>query len=599
MYLVSLDPQPLIGGGPMRMSALTGTATGQLSANGGALVATSVICTYAPDSYLNTMFSLSGPIVGLNGKEGSGVEYRGLLGNVQGQAGDWRLTFGPLRKLAARDPSSPPNMPDQDLIPGCMYLGLGYNDFGSFDESGTQGMSRLFDTATAGSGTYLNWALPVNVQADVVGEVEAQSQVFESRSDLSEFFSTKAGVSASYLAFSGSLSASFKSISKSLSEYFFGMSYYSTSGYKAEVSLPTANHLVPEMTQDPDFSTLPQQYSPENRAAFFRFFQKYGTAFVSSVQMGGRIFYNAWIEKSHGMTEEQIQASLKLEYKAVFDANASVDWKQIDLRWAQNRRSEIQAWGGDTSRLKLSAPISGESYAAQYSAWVDSVNANPAPVGFGLTEIHTLFSGVQQDAVKQASRDYRGTTIAVKSSAGYAGIQVAGKPGFASSDKHTGVGYVVVDRASLAILKSAVYPSPVVGGWGTKETYDQLADELSIYSGNQNVIVAMLFWGIYNSSSNFAWAYPSAKLFDVLFGLGAADGLANWGQPTGSSNMGTGSSNQYYQFSYAIVGVPGSRKGDALEDFDSNVLAKVEPAVNLEVFLRPQSDGVAIRYSPT
>jgi hypothetical protein len=528
-----------------------------------------------------------------------------LPGGATGQAADLTFSDDELQRVATElkipnYPNGPragrnPNT-NQDYVPGYAYLGVGFNGFGSFDDSATQGMFRLFDTTNPGSGTYQQWALPSNVQADAVGELDVQSQVFDGRSDLSQTFSTQAGLSAKYLAFSGSLSASFKSISKRLSEYFFGMAYCYTAGYEVSLIEPTRGNLAPDMQQDPDFANLPQQYTPANRAAFFRFFEKYGTAFVSSVRMGARLFYNAWIEKSYGMTKDQIAVNLKLEYKGVFNASGSVDWKQVSKTWSSNRRSQAQAWGGDTSKLLgVSSPDIGESYYQQYSAWVASVQANPAPVSFGLTEIYKLFSGDQEEAVKAAASDYRGGHISVQS-APYAGIQVNGSPVFPSSDKYTGVGYAVVDSTSLAILKQAVYPS-ATPGFGYTPSYDDIANALAPYNGNSNVLVAMLFWGLYDSTSN-RWGYPSANLHDVLIGLGAGEGFAQWGQPTGSgAGVGTGSSSYYYQFAYAIVGVPGSPQGSAFEDFDFNVIKGQEPAVDLEVFLRPQSDvNNNIRY---
>ncbi|MBV8068842.1 MAG: hypothetical protein JO270_02980 [Acidobacteriaceae bacterium] len=509
-------------------------------------------------------------------------------------ATDLKIPAYPNGPRAARNPNT-----NQDFVPGYAYLGVGFNGFGSFDDSATLGMFRLFATSNPGSGTYQQWALPANVQADAVGELEVQSQVFDGRSDLSETFSTQAGLSATYLAFSGSLSASFKTISKRLSEYFFGMASYYTAGYEVSLIEATRGNLAPEMQQDPDFANLPQQYTPDNRAAFFRFFEKYGTAFVSSVRMGARLFYNAWIEKSYGMTEDQIAANLKLEYKGVFSASGSVDWQRVNQTWSSNRRSQAQSWGGDTSTLLgVSSPDVGESYFQQYSAWVASVNDNPAPVSFGLTEIYKLFSGEQAEAVKKAASDYRGGQIRVQSAPGSAGIQLNGTPVFPASNQYTGVGYAVIDSASLAILKRAVYPGNYPG-FGQNPTYDQIASELAPYNGNSNVIVAMLFWGLYDSSSN-AWGYPSASLHDVLIGLGAGEGFGQWGQPTGSGGLGTGGPSLYYQLSYAIVGVPGSPQGSAFEDFDFNTQEGQSPAVDLEVFLRPQSDvNNAVRYSLT
>jgi MAC/Perforin domain len=503
---------------------------------------------------------------------------------------------------AVRDPNSG----GDELLPGCMYLGLGYNLTGSFDISGVQGMARLFDTGQAGDVQYAGWIVPKNVRADTVGELDAQTKVFEDRADVSEFFGAKAGLKAGYMGFSGTIAASFDSISKRLSEYFFGMSYYYTVGYEVKVDEQTLANAAAEMQSDPDVTNLPDKYVPQDpqiQAAFFRFFEKYGTAFVSSVRMGGRLFYNAWIDKSHGMTSEQVTASLKAEYGAVFNANASVDWKSVDQRWINNRQSSIQAWGGDAAALKgLADPRKDDSYYSQYAAWVDSVSTNPAPVSFGLTDIAILFSGARADAIKQASADFRGRSLRLQSLWGNAAIQLSGAPAAVSSGKPTGMGFVVMSRSNLSVLANGLVESNTDGYGLSNDPYAAPMQKLAPYIGDSSVIIAVLFWNLADVTSDFLSA-PSPQMYDLLHSLGASDGLAQWGHPVASGRgyFGTGSDAAYGKFSYAVVGVPGSNAGDALEDFmkvTTGDFHSAHPSVNLEVLLSPESDGARVRYSP-
>lgn len=519
-------------------------------------------------------------------------------GGGGGGGGGWkRATDG---GQATRDPGSS----STELLPGCMYLGLGYDLSGGFDIEGVQGMGRIFDTGQPGSIQYAGWPVPVNVRADTVGELQVETKVFESRSDLAQTFGAKAGLKAGYLGFSGSVSASFESIAKQLSEYFFGMSSYYSTGYEVRLDEATLSNAAAEVLADPDVTGLPETYNahdPQNQAAFFRFFGKYGTVFVSSVRMGGRLFYNAWIDKSHGMTSTDVEASMKAEYAAIFSANASVTWKNVDNRWANNRRSSIQALGGDPTTLKgLSDPKQGDSYSAQYAAWVDSVPTNPGPVSFGLTDIAILFSGGKADAVRQAAADFRGRQLTVQARFDASTIQLNGTSAAMNSAAPTGAGFAVFSRADLSLLASGKVESTADGSGPWKGHYDALTTQLAPYVDNSSVIVAMLIWNSADVNSNWL-AIPTPQLYDVLHSIGASDGLAQWGHPVASNaphaHFGTGSMSAWGKFSYAVVGIPGSPTGDALEDFDR--VRADHPSVALPVLLRPESIGTAICYRPS
>lgn len=491
-----------------------------------------------------------------------------------------------------------------DLVPGYPFLGLGFDGFGSYDQSSSN-KARLFDTSVTGFSQWTNpttkttYTLPANVSAGPLEAREQQSVVFESRSEIANFFKAQAGAKASYLSFSGSLSASFERISKSSSEYYYGMAYSFTDGYELSLVNMTNDHLAPEVLRDPDFANLPQQYNDQTRIAFFRLFEKYGTHFVSSVKMGGRIFYDSWIEKSYGMTKDDVTASLGIEFKAVFNANAKVEWNQLSEVWTSHRQTHIQAIGGDDNLLNgLGMPAKGESYATQYSSWVNSVGGRPGPVGFKLTGIETLFKGEQYEAVKQASDDYLSRTIRLQSSGagGTGSIVINGQPAWElPAGTKTGVGYAILDRASLELLQSGNYHYPTLYSNDQKGVYDHLAGELKRFQGHSGVIVAILFWDIYVSTSSDFLNYPSPALYDLLLGLGAGDGLSKWLSPRGSNSSAD-------WVSYAIVGVPGGQRGSSIEDInfqhDSGKPLSTPNSIDLEVFLRPESTPTGIAYTP-
>ncbi len=479
-----------------------------------------------------------------------------------------------------------------ELVPGYALIGLGFNGFSSYDENATKGMGRLFNPGTAGMDSWTNpvsgkvYTVPSNINVNPVEERESQTSVFDSRTELTEFFRAEAGVQGSYLSFSASLDASYESISKSLSEYVFGIANAFTSGYELSILEATRQHLAPELLEDPDYKDLPLTYAPENRAKFFRFFERFGTHFVASVQMGGRIYYESWIKKSYGYNKKAVDSNLKLEFKGVFKAKGSVDWNKVSENWVNSREVRIRATGGDEEILNiLGAPAKGESFAPRYNKWVGSVGSRPAAVRFSLTGIEQIFSGAQHDAIREASKDYLSQTLRVQNQQNSATIQVNGRPAFDAVSKKYGVGYAIIDRSSLEVIRSGYYADQ------SSLDYNHLLSEVKKYE-NESVIFAFLFWNITHSNA-FMIAFP-AKLHDFLIGIGADEGLKKWTEPEASSPIGS-SAISTYPFSYAVVGMLGARQGSALEDWDKNW---PHASVDLEVFLKPESTPKGIVYLP-
>ncbi|HEU5383671.1 MAG TPA: MAC/perforin domain-containing protein, partial [Ktedonobacteraceae bacterium] len=451
-----------------------------------------------------------------------------------------------------------------DLIPGYDYIGRGFDVFGTFDVRSLAQKQRLFNTSTPSEQTYTlgerAYTVPENTAVLEVKSQGGQTVFFSQKSDVSEFFSAQAGIEGNYLAFSGAFEAAFGSIAKSVSEYQFGMFYLTTDGFAVEVVEANEANLLPSVKADPDFANLPMEYTTDNEYLFFRFFAKYGTHFVRSVNLGGRLLYSVAIDKSYQFSQQDFETRLNAEYQATFgaSANAQVEWKRVGEVWADHRKVMIDAVGGDTSLLnglKQSEPP--DNFNQYFESWLASLATAYGATNFALTGVDKLFSGTQADAVRQAMLAYTQEHLFLQAQGGHLQNQTGGslilggsalvEPDFSGG----GLSVAVLDRTSLEPLFAADYSLSWQGQFGHAD-YTRVEQDLAEFEGNSSLIVALLFWGQYS-----IWGYPSQKLRNFLYSCGAGAGLDRWGDFSTSTS--------FESCCYTIVGVPGWTHDQALE----------------------------------
>ncbi|HEY9823907.1 MAG TPA: MAC/perforin domain-containing protein [Stenomitos sp.] len=500
------------------------------------------------------------------------------------------------------------------LIPGYDYVGKGFDVFGEFNQTSIK--QPLFMTTTPSNQTYnLNnqsYVVPQNLGVMEIQQKNGCSTVFSEKSDFSEFLSLQAGIEGNYLAFSGEFNASFGNISKGTSDYQFGLYYLFTDGFAVELQQPTRDNLLPSVLNDPDFQNLPTTYTPENQILFFRFFDKYGTHFIRSVEMGGRLFYSVAIEKSYNFTETEFTANLTAEYNAaLFDvkANAQADWKSIDQTWVNNRQVTINAVGGDDSILNvLKQPEPPQNFNDTYTQWLTTLATQPGPVNFTLMGVDAIFSGEQADAVKTAIEAYCQRRVVlnavgsdqIQSTTG--SITLDNQPLLQPNFQDDGLTVAIIDRVSLEPLFQETYKmgwrpgmwNPNSLEYPVNYDYSDLMEDLQEFEGNADVIVAIVFWGQYS-----VWGYPTQAFYDFLCRCGAGNALlGDW------TDNSTSFSDR--ACAYAIAGVPGFAKGQAVESYAAlkppgtyYYQGMTYPSLTLQVDLKPEYVGGKFMYTPT
>jgi hypothetical protein len=488
-----------------------------------------------------------------------------------------------------------------DLIPGYDYIGRGFDVFGPFDIRSLAQKERLFSTNIPSDQTYKRgdtvYTVPQNTAVLEVGTQGGQTVFFNQKSDVSQFFSAQAGIEGSYQAFSGAFDAAFGSIARSTSEYQFGMFYLMTEGFAVEVIEATPDQLLPAVKADPDFMNLPMQYTPDNKYLFFRFFDKYGTHFVRSVTLGGRLLYNVAIDKSSQFSQQDFETKLTAEYKATFGsaAYAQVEWQSVGETWATKRMVTIDVVGGDTSilnSLRQSEPP--DNFEQAFESWIASLPTAYGATNFSLSGIDRLFSGAQADAVKQAMDDYTQQHIFLRAQDGpdlntTSGSIILSNSALSLVNSYAGLGVAIIDRQNLKPLFMKGYS---IGSQSVGKNFDytQVLQDLAVYKGKSSIIVALLWWGTVAD-----YAYPSLDLRNFLYSCGAGDGLDRWGD---AAILSLNSRPLGVRFTYAIVGIPGWSHNQAIEGYAEKHIPPI-PDLELQVFLKPEDVNQQLLYTPS
>jgi MAC/Perforin domain len=485
---------------------------------------------------------------------------------------------------------------DTNLVPGVELLGFGYNIFGTYSFDNV--IRQMFDLGaltpwTSSSGTTYN--LPANVTEPDGSSSSASSQSFSTASEFNSYFQRSASVSGSIGAFSASFSSSYSTEQQNSSSNTWALV---EADFKAwQVSLNYApGILLAEITGDPDWN-LPQTFDPTNRQnmlAFFRFFQKFGTHFVSSVVAGGTLYYYFAISDSANYSATQISLSASAEYSGLISStsvSASQNWGQCAANWTENRQSHAMTVPATSAVVDWVNPLSGTYDSdGSFAAWKQAVNTTPSRTKFQLTPIWALFSGAQWAAIQQAFAAYANNRIAVEAyTSNYTDATlINGQPitptnGYPAT-LTPGWHLVVLDAKTLEVQLNKYYTFPAATfplNW-PDATYDAMSADMQPYAGSSDAILVASTTYI-DSAAN-----PTSEFSTILRSFGAGSGLDQWQQ------ISHGCSNGYGSAAYVLVGVGGSSNG--IESFaDTNMPTPLPPSLEVTALLLPLDDS----FTPT
>lgn len=485
-------------------------------------------------------------------------------------------------------------------IPGAAVLGKGFDIFGRYSSSSTK--RAIFDFTGAGRPwknpvNSLSYKVPANIDDPMpIGRFDGRAYHISSKSQMSQIFAAEAGLSGSYGAFSGELSASFESESKELTEYELGIYRLWNRSYSLEVLNPNLKNVSAQVQSDPDFANLPSEYKDDSRTRtlFFRFFEKYGTHFVSKVVMGSSLQYSCSIHKSQIESSQKFSASLNLEVQAVLfsaKADASVKWQSLGSKWSSSRNAHISGVGPE-SILTSVMPKEGDSLHDEVDYWVKQASQSPFPIQFELTPISTLFSGDKAAAVQTAMQAYADNRLTVTTTQGDdssmgAFINLNGKP-LASrpNTRDRALQVLILDDITLKPRFEKTYPFTSFNPADCQAVYDRAYNEIKGFVGGPGIF-AFAVSGVFRTTQ-----YPSTAMYNLWRSIGARGALDLWWDTR------TASASPAF-VSYALVGSYDQGLDGAPESFaQGGRIGNRSSELTLEAFLKPSLVGGSLRYLP-
>lgn len=502
-----------------------------------------------------------------------------------------------------------------NMIPGSAALGRGFNIFGRYDESSL--LLPLFDTSSPDGKVSVGsqqFDVSANTLVDTaVSQATGDAYSFDSRHAYQQHFSVKAGVEFSFGGFSAEASAAFSDESTSDTENEFASYEALIEKWSLSLKDSSVSSLSPSVLNNPDFKAIPATFNPGNAYLFFRFFQKYGTHFVASVKVGGRIYYTASIEKSHTTSEQDTEVRISAEYSATFTVKGSVDteWGKAGQDWFNNRRVKILSVGGSADLVESLIPEYDKGFNDLYEKWIASLDEQPAAIDFTLQNVSNLFSGDQADAVNAAYAAYANQYLYLESARNYNTVQLSGREldandplqnNFIDSgsqpDDLVCIGHaLVLNRRTLEVVLNKRFAPPPVVEWDAPDSpQDFFAD---IYAALQPWEGHSDFLLVYLTQNQYAGVPPKGNFYNLLKSAGAGEGLDTWINTMGFYSGGM----PYGEVNYIFVGVMGSGPGKGLEQFTYPRFPQsgITPAemAKMWVFLSPSHlDDGTIEYTP-
>jgi hypothetical protein len=484
-----------------------------------------------------------------------------------------------------------------NLVPGAEVLGYGFNIFGqySFDSA----LRPLFDLGATTtpytypeSGTVYN--VPANVSPPGGSSATAAAYAFSSASEFVSQFQADASVSGSVGAFSGSFASSYSKQQQNSADYSWALVEGKYYAWHLQM-LYSAQILLSNITSDPDWANLPSTFNANNAQAFYTFFEKFGTHFISGVACGGTLYYYFSVSKQWSMSANQISASASAEYQGLIsstEAQASVYWSQCTNNWAAARQSYAITVPATTGVIDwVNPPVDSYDQSQQFANWKTSVTNNPSRANFSLTPIYNVFSGAQATALKEAYAAYGSNRIHIESYRDRScTILVNGTPiqppGGYPAGVNVGWHMIVLDATNNNTIFNRYYSVDYNQPNWPDPTYDQMASDLAPYLGSAKYTLVLA------SCYMDEGANPNNNLYGVLKSFGAGAGLDQWMTREHRCSGGE-------EVAYALAGAGTSVAGcEAFLDTQVAPYSRAE-GVTVDAFLQPGSGTfVPVPYQP-
>lgn len=310
----------------------------------------------------------------------------------------WIMALALLAFSACQKDASVPEPVNLPELPGLHYLGRGYNAFGDYATAGELKAPlisfRHFRKEVAGAYEY---KVPEEVEVQAVNESRFESF---SAPDIEKFqnqLQASAGLDGGFPFFSGAIAASFEAVHYRTTYYAFALASHTVNRWK--IALPYDAALLRAMLTEEArtaLATLPPA----------QLFGQYGTHLLTAAAVGGRADYYVAAEKSQTGALDLAQAAEAAFKASLGDGRLNVDPQDQEMAATLREHSFIGV------RVQGGNPAPGQQIfgEANYHAWLNSVDENPALCGFSIPGLMPIWelceTGARRAELEEAFRQY-------------------------------------------------------------------------------------------------------------------------------------------------------------------------------------------------
>jgi len=143
---------------------------------------------------------------------------------------------------------------------------------------------------------------------------------------------------------------------------------------------------------------LPAPFSHNDRAAYAKFFERYGSHYVKRAWVGGKATLAFIVEKSADVSKEEIQAGIKASF-GLGNVSGNANLQTSREKLLNSSVCQVFGAGGDETALAKLSTLDE----AVYNRWLDTIKDNPQVIHLELAGIWTLLDDPEQSAALQAA----------------------------------------------------------------------------------------------------------------------------------------------------------------------------------------------------
>ncbi|MAX78543.1 MAG: hypothetical protein CL843_00005 [Crocinitomicaceae bacterium] len=281
---------------------------------------------------------------------------------------------------------------EENFVPGTDIAGYGYNIFGEYARMSSRKDYCLFDLKDMkkiriGKDEY---DIPKYLNIKNISQHDIKTVEGDSKRDYAMSLSAKVGFTFEAMVFSGSVEGSYD-FESSESEHYY---YYTVMDAidKWQVSIETRDLEGLKAFLEPQFKKDLENMDP------YELFDHYGTHYISSAFIGGRIDYTSESKVSEGTTTQAIAAAVNASY-GNFTGDTEMETSDSQTLKNAETKTKLSTIGGNSEFLKSTDDSDN------YSKWVEGISEKPVLCDFpkgGLRPIWEFASAARQKELNEA-----------------------------------------------------------------------------------------------------------------------------------------------------------------------------------------------------